>query len=417
MTDCISTSEINNTYFFNVGITEHKIEFNGNTIDFYIYRPMTMASKKDVVIHVPGRNGNAKEYMEQTMFMNSYNTKLAVCIEMSDYSLFEFELGNVFPSSNYNEESTCLKKDATFNPSEKWTFNIIFRILDYVKEKLETEEIDYILNGIDASGSFVSYFHYFYPLIEDSRKQLPKKSIVGVSSTYFFPFSNSRMKLDYIKNVDTSTTATKTYKELINYNCIPKQKLEMLNNDLVCTINNKTILKVYYQYINNFLSCISDPVNYKVKNIGNTNVYNLSKDIEEQKFPVGTRNIPLPKEKRIELAKLHTSRKILYQFYEKDTNIYGGVDPEGKNIPNLAQTCTSKLTGPFRLFRGLNAFFSSKIDSDNFQWEYIVIPDCGHSSNFANNTILMSNALDPEFWKNPRFCPQYFYFLKPELFE
>ena len=151
MTDCISTSEINNTYFFNVGITEHKIEFNGNTIDFYIYRPMTMTSKKDVVIHVPGRNGNAKEYMEQTMFMNSYNTKLAVCIEMSDYSLFEFELGNVFPSSNYNEESTCLKKDATFNPSEKWTFNIIFRILDYVKEKLETEEIDY--NMIEKSLS------------------------------------------------------------------------------------------------------------------------------------------------------------------------------------------------------------------------------------------------------------------------
>lgn len=417
MTDCISTSEINNAYFFNVGITEHKIEFNGNTIDFYIYRPMTMASKKDVVIHVPGRNGNAKEYIEQTMFMNSYNTKLAVCIEMSQFTTQEFEFGNVFPSSNYNEESTCLKKDATFNPSEKWTFNIIFRILDYLKEKLETEEINYTLNGIDAAGLFVSYFHYFYPLIEDSRKQLPKKSIIGVTSFYFFPFSNSRMKLDYIKNVDTSTTATKTYKELINYNCIPKERLELLNNDLVCTINNKTILKVYYQYINNFLSSISDPVNHKVKNIGNTNVYNLSKDTEEQIFPVGTGNIPLTKEKRKELAELHTSRKILYQFYAKDTNIYGGVDPEGKNIPNLVSSCNSETTGPFRLFRGLNAFFSSKIDSDNFQWEYIVIPDCGHSSNFANNTILMSNAIDPEFWKNPRFCPQYFYFLKPELFE
>ena len=109
--------------------------------------------------------------------------------------------------------------------------------------------------------------------------------------------------------------------------------------------------------------------------------------------------------------------EILYQFYANDTNIYGGVDPEGKNIPNLASNCNSETTGPFRLFRGLNAFFSSKIDSDNFQWEYIVIPDSGHSSNFANNTILMSNAIDPEFWKNPRFCPQYFYFLKPELFE
>lgn len=417
MSDCLSTKEINNDYFFNVGLTKHVIYFNGTIISFYVYRPITMASKKDVIIHIPGRNGNAKEYIEQTMLMNSYNTKLAVCIEMSQFTAFEFEFGNVFPSTNYNTESTCLEENAEFNSSSTWTFNIVFKVLDYLKEKLKTEEINYTLNGIDAAGLFVSYFNYFYPLIENEKKQLPEKSIIGVTSFYFFPFSKSRMKLDYIKNIDTSTTATKTYKELISYNCIPKHKLERLNNDLICSLNNKTILEVYYQYINNFLSSISDPVNQKVKNINNTEVYNLSNDIEEQIFPIGTGNIPLSHEKRKELAEEHTRRKILYQFYAKDTNIYGGVDPEGKNIPNLVSSCNSETTGPFRLFRGLNAFFSSKIDSNHFQWKYIVIPDCGHSSNFANNTILMSNAINPEFWKNPRFCPEYFYFLKPELFE
>ena len=160
MSHCISTSEINHKYYFKVGITEHKIDFHGKTIDFYVYRPMNMASKKDVVIHIPGRNGNAKEYIQQTMFMNSYNTKLAICIEMSQFTTQEFEFGNVFPSSNYNEESICLKKDATFNPSERWTFNIVFRVLDFIKKKLQKEEIHYILNGIDAAGLFVSYFHY-----------------------------------------------------------------------------------------------------------------------------------------------------------------------------------------------------------------------------------------------------------------
>ena len=333
MSHCISTSEINNEYYFNVGITDHKIDFHGRTVDFFVYRPMNMASKKDIIIHIPGRNGNAKEYIQQTMFMNSYNTKLAICIEMSELNAYECEFGNVFPCTSYHKESNCLKKDATFNPSETWTFNIVFRVLDFIKEKLKTEEIDYTLNGIDASGLFVSSFHYFYPLIEDSKKQLPKKSIVGVSSFYFFPFSNSRMKLDYIKKIDTSTTATKTYKELINYNCISTRKLELQNNDLLSTMNNKTILNVYYQYINNFLSSISDPVNHKVKNIQNTNVYRLGNEIlNEQIFPIGTGNVPLTKEKRIELAKLHTSRKILYQFYANDTNIYGGVDPEGKKI-------------------------------------------------------------------------------------
>ena len=118
-----------------------------------------------------------------------------VNLEMSSHFAFV-----VWKGFYYHKESNCLKKDATFNPSETWTFKIVFRVLDFIKEKLKTEEIDYTLNGIDASGLFVSSFSLYYlPLIEDSKKQLPKKSIVGVSSFYFFPFSNSRMKLDYIK--------------------------------------------------------------------------------------------------------------------------------------------------------------------------------------------------------------------------
>ena len=35
----------------------------------------------------------------------------------------------------------------------------------------------------------------------------------------------------------------------------------------------------------------------------------------------------------------------------------------------------------------------------------------------SNTTLLMSNMINPDFWKNPRFCPEFFYFLKPELFE
>ncbi len=417
MSECLSTLESNNGYFFNVGISEHTFDFNGQTITFYVYRPVTMATKRDVVIHVPGRNGNGKEYMEQTMLMNSFNTRLAVCIEMSQYtSTSDFEFGNVFPSTAYDTDSYCLKKNATFNPTSEWTFNIIFRVLDYLKEKLKTEDIRYILNGIDAAGLFATYFNYFYPLMEDSKKQLPEKSIIGVTSFYFFPFSKSRMRLDYLKNVDTSTTVTKTYKEIINYKCLRKRVSKSFDQDLVCSLDNNTVLSVYYQHIHNFLQSISDPVNYRLKDIRNTDVYHLGVR-DDLLFPIGTGHVPLSTEEKTQLAETHASQKILYQFYANDTNTNGGVNPEGQNIPNLVSNCQSKITGPFRLFRGLNAFFSSKIDSKNFRWEYIVIPQCGHSSNFANNTILMANAINPEFWKNPRFCPQYFYFLKPELFE
>ena len=59
MTNCLSTSEINNLFYFNVGLTEHSIVFSEKTVDFYIYRPITMASKNDLIIHIPGRKTHA----------------------------------------------------------------------------------------------------------------------------------------------------------------------------------------------------------------------------------------------------------------------------------------------------------------------------------------------------------------------
>ena len=138
--------------------------------------------------------------------------------------------------------------------------------------------------------------------------------------------------------MNQSTTATKTYKELINYNCISTRKLELQNNDLLSTMNNKTILNVYYQYINNFLSSISDPVNHKVKNIQNTKCISFRNEIlNEQIFPIGTGNVPLTKEKRIELAKLHTSRKKFSINFMQTIQIFmeESIQRE-KNIPNLA---------------------------------------------------------------------------------
>ena len=158
-----------------------------------------------------------------------------------------------------------------------------------------------------------------------------------------------------------------------------------------------------------------------MQDVANTDVYLLSDDLPLQIFPVGVQNLPLLPNQLQDLQKQHCKQNIIFQFYEKDTNIYGGVMESGKNIPNLVSSCTSASTGPFRLFRGMNAWFSTKIDAQKnnyeFNWQYVVIPNCGHSSNFSNTTLLMSNVISQDYWKNPRFCPEFFYFLKPELFE
>jgi hypothetical protein len=419
--NCVSAHELNDKYFFNIGLNEYSIEFQNQNIPLYVFRPINMADVKEVIIHIPGRNGNAKEYIEQTTLMNAYNTRLAVCVEMSQFNVYEFEFGNIFTEKDFNAETSCLNENTTLSASSTWTFNIIFTILDFLKEKLQKTEIDYVLNGIDAGGGFVQNMNFWFPLIENPNKQYPKTSIIGVASFYFFLFSKSRMRLDYITNVDTSKTATKTYKELINYNHVKKNCLNRKNEKLIKNLKNENALESYYEYINNFFQYFKNPINRNVQDITNKNVYDLSDNMSPQIYPVGIQNLPLSASQLQLLQKEHCKQHVIFQFYEKDTNIYGGVTETGENIPNLVTSCTSASTGKFRLFRGMNAWFSTKIDARKknyeFNWQYVVIPNCGHSSNFSNTTLLMSNMLDPDFWKNPRFCPEFFYFLKPELFE
>jgi len=182
-------------------------------------------------------------------------------------------------------------------------------------------------------------------------------------------------------------------------------------------LNNSNILDVYYGYLNNFFNYFSQAVNPKVLDLHNREVYDFSSYQEDLIYPVGTRNLPLSLEQKADLAIKHAGRPILFQFFAEDTNLYGGVSPEGKNIPNLGEVCDSVLTGKFRLFRCMNCFFSTKIAAKEhrFNWEYIVIP-CGHNSNFANQYLPMINLVDPTLWTNPRFYPEFFYFISPELF-
>ena len=53
MSNCVSTNQINEEYYFKVGITKHTIEYKKEPLDFFIFRPMVMASKEDVIIHMP----------------------------------------------------------------------------------------------------------------------------------------------------------------------------------------------------------------------------------------------------------------------------------------------------------------------------------------------------------------------------
>lgn len=411
MYNTISTKAINRDFYFPIGITERVITFLNHNIKFYIYRPMNMTSSDDIIIYLPGRNGSAQEYLQETMFMSSYNTKLAICVDLS------YPYDNIFTKNSYDSKTGCLLPNSSFNDSKMWLFNVIFIIVDYLKSTLQNPNLNYILYGIDSSGKFCLHFSYFYPLIDNPNKQFPSRIIIGTSSYYFFPFSKPRMRLDYIKNINSGANAIEQYPELIDYGQVDKRNIIQMNQ-MIQNMNNDNYLDIYYQYINNFLNYYKDPINTNIKNLQNQNVYNLNDDIPTLSFPLGTNNLPLTENQKKNLANLSASRDIVYVFYSMDTNIYGGVTPEGKNIPPIESPCQSNQTGDFRLFRGLNSFFSTKIDSPSeFNWSYVVIPKCGHNSLFANNTLLLANAINPQFWENKLLAPELYYFINSSLFK
>ena len=63
--------------------------------------------------------------------------------------------------------------------------------------------------------------------------------------------------------------------------------------------------------------------------------------LEEHTFPIGTGNIPLPEEKIKELRTSYITKNTL-SILRKDTNIHGGVDPEGKIFQILDRVVTLK---------------------------------------------------------------------------
>jgi len=419
-----TTHEINEIPF-SVGISEYTItsEFNTNdTLKIYIYRPVTLTNN-NIVIYLPGRNGNGKEYALQTTFLNEYNSSLGVILDFAhDKSTSEYEYCNLFPQSSYDQTNNILLPNSTFNLESEWNCHWVFDAFQFVQSIWSQAPTSYILYGIDAGSLYVGNFLFLFDIMTYPNKTAPLKTILGVSSFYFFPTGQGRLSTNIIGNVNTNTTSTPVYPELINYQDLNIKNFQSIQTNLINSLNNDNCLETYYSYVSNFYSLMQNSINPALENINDPTIYDLDTSLNSDYiFPQGPGNLPLSNIDLMNCKAFFLQSNILYILYMKDTNIYGGVTAEGKNIPNLMSNDQSSTQGPFRLFRGINCYFSNQIACSNmdlpFNMNYCIIPGCGHNSNFSDHTAITANAFSSFMAPNYAFNPAWFYYLKKSLFK
>lgn len=405
----VSTAEINEIPF-PCGFSSHDVE--GTLLE--IYRPTNLTGKNPMTIVIPGRNGSAAEYIRQCASLFEATQTLGVCVDFSGLSLYEFELGNLFPATAY--DSGELLPGQELNPPSEWTFRLVLLANRYVRDRWPASNPDYFLYGDDAGSIYVNLFLFFFPRIEFPAKRAPVKTISGISSSYYFPLGPGLLLESYIPCYNTDKTATQYYPELIDYSTIDPRSFPRVRG-----LDNGSALDVYYSFHSQFLTAYSDAVNPALHDPCDRRVYRRPDPTDTPYvFPAGTGNLPLDAAQLRVCQAAHTGARVCFLFYTNDTNLYGGVTPEGRNIPSLDSPGQAALQGRFRLFRSMNLFFSTKIWAKKlktcFRWEYACIPACGHNSNFTAKTALLAHALDPALARNEAFFPQFFYFLDPKNF-
>jgi poly(3-hydroxybutyrate) depolymerase len=124
----------------------HDTEFPGQTLHLHAARPAHYAPSTPLLFvhHGVGRNG--ADYRDYWLPLAEANNLLAIAIEFPEASFpdyLRYHFGNL-----HNE-------DGTPNPREKWTYGIIPRLFDALRDADVTHRERYGVFGHSAGGQFV----------------------------------------------------------------------------------------------------------------------------------------------------------------------------------------------------------------------------------------------------------------------
>jgi poly(3-hydroxybutyrate) depolymerase len=129
---------------------------SGNTgkIKVYYYAPKNLPANSQIVFVLHGDSRNAAVYRNEWKTHAENYHFLVICPEFteSEFPYLKYNCANI-----YNDE----KKN--YNPKEKWTFNIIEKLFDFVKNDRQMKTETYCIFGHSAGGQVVQRMVLFMP--------------------------------------------------------------------------------------------------------------------------------------------------------------------------------------------------------------------------------------------------------------
>ncbi len=150
---CLNANPVIST---NIGdfIFKYNTSEENYNIKVYYYCPKRFSPKSKIVFVLHGDNRNGAFYRnEWSTYAEKYNF-LVLCPELTkeDFPYMKYNLGNIYD-----------EKKKKFNPKEEWTFNIIEKLFDFVREDKKTQATSYSIFGHSSGGQFVQRMVLFMP--------------------------------------------------------------------------------------------------------------------------------------------------------------------------------------------------------------------------------------------------------------
>jgi len=170
-------------------MAQRKLESGRSTLEFsdpalpddrkmpvHLYVPKRLKKDAPVLFVIHGKKREAREYRETWIPQANEHDVLLVCPEFSE---------ELFPSSEAFNIGNVLDSDGKPTDEARWTFSIIERLFDEIRERSGSEAETYFLYGHSAGAQFV---HRLVLLLPEARVE---RAVAANAGWYTFPVSDA----------------------------------------------------------------------------------------------------------------------------------------------------------------------------------------------------------------------------------
>jgi poly(3-hydroxybutyrate) depolymerase len=140
----------------------------------HLYVPKRLKADAPILFVIHGKKREAREYRETWIPQANEHDVLLVCPEFSE---------ELFPSSDAFNIGNVLDSDGKPTDEARWTFSIIERLFDEIRERSGSEAETYFLYGHSAGAQFV---HRLVLLLPEARVE---RAVAANAGWYTFPVS------------------------------------------------------------------------------------------------------------------------------------------------------------------------------------------------------------------------------------